>query len=143
MPAPGREHVLRVPVRRRDDAAAGRDRERERAGGDLLAVAVRRHEDVGRGEQIGKLADREEAVVELDVVAETELEHAPLEHQAVPLAFARGNVRVRPSCDHVDDLGVTLDQRRKRLDRDLEPLARRDQAERREEKAVRRARVGA
>ena len=47
-----REHVLRVPVGRRDDGAAGGDRERERAGGDLLAVAVRRHEDVGRREQI-------------------------------------------------------------------------------------------
>ena len=52
---------------RRDDAAAGRDREGERARGDLLAVAVRRHEHVGRREQIGELVDREEAVVELDV----------------------------------------------------------------------------
>ena len=68
------EHVLRVPVGGRDDAAAGCDREGERAGGDLLPVAVRRHEHVGRGEQVGELVDREEAVVELDVVAEAELD---------------------------------------------------------------------
>ena len=54
----GGEHVLGVPVRRRDDGAAGGDRERQRAGGDLLAVAVRRHEDVGHGEQVGELVDR-------------------------------------------------------------------------------------
>ncbi len=63
-------------------------REGQRAGGDLLAVAVRRHEHVGRGEQVGELVDREEAVVELDVVAEPELDHAPLEHQ-------RGSARPR------------------------------------------------
>ena len=90
----GGEHVLRVPVRRRDDGAAGGDREGERARGDLLAVAVRRHEDVGRGEQVGELVDREEAVVELDVLAETELEHAPFEHQAVSLALPTSDVRM-------------------------------------------------
>ena len=56
------------------DGAAGGDRERERAGGDLLPVAVRRDEDVGRGEQVGQLVDGEEAVVELDVVAEAEID---------------------------------------------------------------------
>ena len=124
-----REHVLRVPVRRRDDPAAGRDRERERARGDLLPVAVRRHEHVGRREQVGELVDGEEAVVELDVLGQIELEHAPLEHQAVPLAFAACDVRMGATRDDVDDLGVLLDHRRQRLDRGLEALAGRDQAE--------------
>ena len=73
----------RVPVGRRDDSAAGRDCECQRAGGDLLLAAIRRDEDVGCREQVGQLVDREEPVVELDVLGEIELEHAPLEHQAV------------------------------------------------------------
>ena len=132
----------RVPVRRRDDAAAGRDRERQRAGGDLLAVAVRRHEHVGRGEQVGELVDREEAVVELDVLAEIELEHAPLEHQAVPLAFAVRDVRMRAARRSrrgprgaarsiAGSASITVSS----------PLPGRDQPERREQEAVARARV--
>ena len=132
----GGEHVLRVPVRRRDDAAAGRDRERERAGSDLLPVAVRRHEHVGRREQVGELVDREEPVVELDVLAEPELEHASLEHQAVLLALAVRDVGMRAPGDHVSALGWTLEHRRQRLDHGLEPLARRDQPERREQERV-------
>ena len=46
-PGPRSEHVLRVPVRGRDDGAARGERERERAGGDLLPARVRRQEDVG------------------------------------------------------------------------------------------------
>ncbi len=135
------EHVLRIPVRRRDDPAAGRDRERERARGDLLPVAVRRHEHVGRREQVGKVVDGEEAVVELDVLRQVELEHAPLEHQAVPLSFTACDVRMGATRDDVDDLGVPLDHRRQRFDRGLEALARRDQAEGRELEALVRASV--
>ena len=62
--------------------AARGEREGQRAGGDLLAVAVRRHEDVGRGEQVGSSSIDEEAVVELDVVVEPEVDNAPLEHAA-------------------------------------------------------------
>ena len=54
-----REHVLRVPVGRRDDAAAGCEAEGERARGDLLAPPVRGDEDVGRCEQVGDLLDRQ------------------------------------------------------------------------------------
>ena len=74
-------------------------------------LAVRRHEHVGRREQVGELVDREEAVVELDVVVEPELEHPPLEHEAVPLALAMRDVGMRSPGDHVDDLGMALDDR--------------------------------
>ena len=117
-------------------------REGERAGGDLLAVAVRGHEDVGRREQIGEIVDREEPVVELDVVAEIELEYAPLEHQPVPLALAVGDVRMRAARDHVADLGVTRDHRRQRFDHRLEALPGRDQPERREQEAAACATIG-
>ena len=115
-------------------------RERERARGDLLAVPVRRHEDVGRGEQVGDLVDREEAVVELDVVLEPEVEHRLLERQPVPLALAARDVRMCAPGDHVEHLGMTLDDRRQRLDHRLEPLARRDQPEGREQEPARRRR---
>ena len=131
-----REHVLRVPVRRRDDAAAGRDPEGERAGGDLLTPAVRRHEDVGRGEQVGDLVDRQEAIVELDVVLEPELEHGLLERQPVPLSLAVRDVRMCPAGDHVEHVRMPLDDRRQRLDHRLDPLPGRDQPEGREQEPV-------
>ena len=130
------EHVLGVPVGRRDDSAAGRDCECQRARRDLLLAAIRRDEDVGCREQVGQLVDREEPVVELDVLGEIELEHTPLEHQAVGLALAPLDVRVCSSRNDVDDLGVTLDHRGQRLDHRLEALAGRDQAEGREQEAV-------
>src|SRR5437764_911888 len=79
--------------------------------------------------KVGELVDREEAVVELHVRAETELEHAPLEHQAVPLALSARDVGMRAAGDRVDDLGVTLDERGERLDHRLQALAGRDQPE--------------
>ena len=142
-PGAGRQHVARVPVRRRDDGAAGRERERQRARRALLAVRVRRHEDVGRREEIGELLDREEAVVELDVVAEAEVEDAPLEHQAVLLARAPRDLRMGAACDHVEHLGMALDDRRQRIEHHLDPLARREQTEGREQEARLHARVAA
>ena len=142
-----REHVLRVPVRRRDDPAAGRDPEGERAGGDLLTPAVRRHEDVGCGEQVCDLVDCQEAVFELDVVLEPVLEHCLLERQPIPLSFAVCDVRVCPTGDHVEHIRMALDDRRQRLDHRLDPLSSGDQPERGEQEpvaaAVRRADRGA
>jgi hypothetical protein len=68
------EQVLRVPVRRRNDGAACGNAEGERARRDLLAVPVRGHEDVGRGEQVGDRIDAEKAIVELHMVLEAEVE---------------------------------------------------------------------
>ena len=98
--------------------------------------AVGRHEYVGRCEEIGDLVDAEEPVVELDVILEAEVEHGPLERQAVPLALAMRDVRVRPSGDHVHHVRMPFDDRGQRLDHGLEALALRDQAERREQKPV-------
>ena len=78
-PGPGRQDVLGVPVRGRDRGAAGGDREGERTRGDLLAAAVRRDEHIGGGEQVGQLVDREEPVVERDVIAQPEIDDEPLE----------------------------------------------------------------
>ena len=75
----GRQQVLRVPVRCRDDATTGCDREGERAGGDLLLAAVRRDEHVRGREEISDLLDGQEPAVELDVVLETEIENGLLE----------------------------------------------------------------
>ena len=88
------------------------------------AVAVRRHEDVGRGEQVGQLVDGEEAIVELDVVLEAEVDAAPLQHQPVLLALAARHLRVGAPGDQVEHLRMPLDDRRQRVDHRLEPLAR-------------------
>ena len=76
--------------------------EGERPRRDLLAVPVRSHEDVGRGKQVGDLVDAEEAVVELDVLLEAEVEHRLLERQPIPLALAVRDVRMRAAGDHVE-----------------------------------------
>ena len=132
----GLEHVLRVPVGRRHDPAAGCDREGERARRDLLPGAVGRDEDVGGGKQIGDLVDAQEPVVELDMALETEVEHRPLERHPVALPLAVRDVGVRPAGDQVEHVRVLLDDRRQRLDHRLEPLAGGDQAEGREQEAV-------
>ena len=130
------EHVLRIPVRGRDDGATRGDAERERARGDLFAPRVRRHEDVGRGEQVGDLSDREKAIVELDMVLEPEVEHRLLELQPVLLTLTTRHVRVRLSGDHVQHLRMTLDDRRQRLDYCLEPFSGRDQAKGRQQEPL-------
>ena len=62
-------------------------------------LSVGRQEDVGRSEQVRELVDRQEPVVELDVVAEPELEHAPLEQSAgnAPPPGAQTSGWVRPA----------------------------------------------
>ena len=112
------------------------DSEGERARCDLLAPLVRRDEDVGRGEQVGDLLDRQEAVVELDVILEAEVEHRLLESEAVTLSLAVRHVGVRSSGDDVHHLGMALDDRGQRLDHRLDPLAGRDQPEGREHEPV-------
>ena len=128
------EDVLRIPVGGRDSGTAGGDREGECARGDLFGTAVWSDEDVG-SEQVGQLVDRKEAVVELDVIAEPEIDDATLEHQPVLLALSAHDLRVRAPRDQVQNLGVTLDNRRQRLDRRLEALTGRYQAEAGEQKA--------
>ena len=128
-PGAGGEHVLRIPVRGGDDAAAGREAEGQRPRRDLLAVAVGGHEDVRRCEQVGDLVDAEEAVVELDVILQAEIEHGLLQQQPIALALAAGDVGMRPARDEVAHLRVALDDGRERSDHGLEALPCGDQAE--------------
>ena len=105
------EHVVGVQERRRDDGTTRGERERQRARRALLAVRVRRHEDIRRRQQIGELLDREEAVVELDVVVEPEVEDPPLEHEAVLLALPPRDLRMGASRDQIERLGMAVDDR--------------------------------
>ena len=116
------EHVLRVPVRGGDRGATSGDSERERARSDLLAIAIRRDEHIRRREQIGQLVDREEAIVELDVIAEVEIDHASLEHETVLLTLPTCDLRMRAPGDQVQHLGVALNDRGQCRDRCLEAL---------------------
>ena len=136
VPGARREHVLRVPVRGRDDGAAGSQCKRQRAGGDLLATRVRSQEDIGLAEEKRELVDREEAIVEHDVGPEPELEGALLEHESIPLALSALHVGMRAAGDRVHEVRIPLDDRRKSLDHGLDPLPGRDEAERRETEAV-------
>ena len=55
---PTRACPARTSTASRRRRTPGGDAERERARGDLLTLPVGRHEDVGRGEQVGDLVDR-------------------------------------------------------------------------------------
>ena len=88
-PRARREHVLREEVRRGDRGATGGDGEGQRTRRDLLRVAVRRQEDVGRVQQVGQLGDGEEAIVELDVIRDPEVDRATLEEEPILLSFSR------------------------------------------------------
>ena len=114
-PRPRRACPARTSTASRRPRSRG-EREGERAGGDLLAVSIRGHEHVGRGEELRELVDREEPVVELDVLAEPELEHALLEHHAVALALAMRDVGMGAAGDHVGHVGAALEDLRERLD---------------------------
>ena len=133
------EHVLRVPVRSRDDRATRGERERQRARRDLLAARVRRQEDIRLPEEQRELVDRKESIVEHDVRPETELERTLLEPEPVPLALAPRDVGMRAAGNRVDEVRIPLDDRRKRLDHGLDPLAGRDEAERRQADPRRRS----
>ena len=97
--------------------------------------SIRRDEHVRRGEQVRELVDREEAVVELDVVAEPEIERRAVRASggtARPPDARRGCVRpaIRYSTSGCRSMIAG-----KRLDRRLQALAGRDQPERREQEA--------
>src|SRR5205823_12358996 len=68
------------------------------------------------------LLDRQEAIVELDVVGQIEIEGSLLEPGAVALAFSSRDTRMRAPGDHVQDLRMALDDRRERFDHRLESL---------------------
>src|SRR4029079_4973566 len=134
LPGAGREQVLREEVRRGDRRAAGGDGEGQRARGDLLAVAVRRQDDVRGGQHVGQFGDGEKAIVELDVIGDSEVERATLEQESILLALQPRYFGVRPPRDEVQHLGMTRDDPRQGRNRGLDPLPRRDEPERREHK---------
>ena len=78
-----------------------------------------------------------------DVLGEVEVDDAPLQHQAVLLASAPRDLRMCAAGDHVEDVGMLLDDRRQRVEHHLDSLAGREQAERREQEPRLDARVAA
>ena len=92
-PRAGGEHVLREQVRRGDRGATGGKGEGQRTRRDLLRVAVRRQEDVRRVQQVGQLGDGEEAVVELDVIRDPEVDGTTLEKEPILLSFEPRHLR--------------------------------------------------
>ena len=132
----GGQQVLGVEVRRRHRRAAGDDRERQRAGDDLLARAVRRQVD-RRG--------REHRRQVLDARGSGRRRRRDRRGRGRARgARARSGTPRRAAWRPRDGsgrrsrssaVGMPRDDRRHRRDRDLDPLARRDQAEGREHRA--------
>ena len=123
------QQLLGVPVRRGHHGFAAAVGVGQRAGGDLRLVEVRRDVDVAGGDELGELVELDEAVEEADVVVDAELGHTLLELEAVGVAVAAQQARVRGAEDDVDRVGVPLDDLRHGLDGVLKPLAGRQQPE--------------
>ena len=83
-------------------------------------------------QQVSQLGDGKKAIVELDVVRDSEVDRATLEKESILLALEPGHLGVRPPCDEVQHLGMTLDDARQSRDRSLDALPRGDEPERRE-----------
>ena len=60
---------------------------RVNAPDDLLRVAVRRQEDIGGVQQVGQLGNRKKAIVELDVIRDSEVDRATLEKEPILLTL--------------------------------------------------------
>ena len=127
------QQILRVSIGRGHGRLSRRDRERERARHDLVAVPVRGAEHVGRREQAREIVEVEEAVEEDDVVLEVELAHEPLQALPILLAFGPHDLGMGAPRDHIRHVRHQVADPRHCLERDLDPLARREQAERRDD----------
>ena len=86
-------------------------------------------------QQVGQLGDGEEAIVELDVIRDSEVDRPTLEKEPILLPVQPRHLRVRPPGDEVQHLGMTLDDRRQRRDSRLDALSGRDEPERRQHEA--------
>ena len=85
-------------------------------------------------QQVGQLGDGEKAIVELDVIGDSEVERATLEQESILLPLQPRHFGMRSPCDEVQHLGMTLDDPRQRRNRGLDALSWGDQPERREHK---------
>ncbi len=124
------QQLLGVPVGRGDDGLAGAERVGERAAGDLLAVQVGRHVDVGRLEELAELLQRDEPAVEQHVALQAQVAGLALQAQAVALALLAQDVRVRGAQDDVAEVGELLHDGGQRTQGVLDALARAQQPER-------------
>ena len=77
------------------------------------------------------------------MLGEVEVGDPPLQHQPVLLASAPRDLRMRAAGDHVENVGMLLDDRRQRVEHHLDSLSGREQAERREQEPRLDARVAA
>ena len=124
------QQFLGVPVGRRDDRLAAAEGVGERAGGDLRRFQVGGEVDVGGGDELDQFVPFDEAIVEDDVLAHAEVARHPFQAEPVGFALLADEIRMRGAEDDVDDVGELADHLRQRLEGVLDPLVRREQAER-------------
>ena len=101
-----------------------------------------RHVDVGREQVLDDVLLVEVLVDEQHVIGKVELLDQGLQPVAVLLAARLEQLRVRLARDQVERLGVACGHGGHRLDRVLQPLARTDEAERRDDRAPVQAELG-
>ena len=133
---PVRQQLAGVNIGRRHHGLAQRHGIAERARGRLLEVWIGRDEDVAGLEPVEQLLVIEEAVFPPDRVADAERAGPLHQHLAVTFALARGQHRMGGADDAVHQRRMPAQNRGKRVDDMLEPLAGAEQAERHQHRAL-------
>ncbi len=118
-----------VHIGRRHHRLAERHRIGQRPRGRLLGAGIRRHVDVRRLDQVEQFVGLEKGVDPADMRVDAERGGEPLQPFAIGLAFACQKIGMCRARDAIKDAGTIRDDRRKRLNHHLDPLARREQPE--------------
>ena len=119
-----------MPVGRGNHGLAGCYRASEGARRTLLGVQIRGHVHVGSPEEVRDFSVGHEAIVERDVGVDAQAARAGREHETVGFAVPFLHVGVRRAHHHEDRARMPFEDLRQRVDDVLDPLVRREQAER-------------
>ncbi len=124
------QQLFGVPVRRRDDGLAAAERVGQRARGDLRGVEVGRDVNVGHADEFDQLVDLDEPVEKADVLLDAQVLGQPLEADPIAFPLLAEEVGMRCAQHDVNEVGILLEDRRHGAEHVLDPLVRRQQAER-------------
>ena len=100
------EHFFGIPIRRRNHGFARAHRIRERTRNDLRRIQVGRNVDIGRADELHKLFQADELVVENDLLFDALFLRQPLQGKPISLTVLLSDVGVSGADDEINHIGV-------------------------------------
>ena len=132
--APVSQQFLGVPVGRRYDGLSQTEAVGERARCHLGFIEIGRHIDVAHRDEVQQRGLVDELVEEDDMVLDAELPHARRQALAIGLALIAHEVGMGCAENDIDGVRAGFDDLRHGIDHGLDALARRQQAERQDDR---------